>query len=228
MRVLVTRPLRDAQTTAQALRARGHDVVIAPVLEIMGTGASISGSWDGVIATSAQVFDHLHASLRDRLRHLPLFLVGARTAQAAHASGFEGAQLIAPQASELVTMLNKFAPQNLLYLAGQDRKSELEDGLAAADHHVTALVIYEARAASELPPQVISDLRDRKLDAVLHYSRRSAQTFAALATQAGLGEELPHLRHICISRDAAEGLSQNCVIAKTPDQEGLFAALELG
>ena len=75
---------------------------------------------------------------------------------------------------------------------------------------------------------MISDLRDRKLDAVLHYSRRSAQTFAALATQAGLGEELPHLRHICISRDAAEGLSQNCVIAKTPDQEGLFAALELG
>ena len=227
MRVLVTRPLRDAQSTELALRERGHETVLSPVLEIVGTGASISGTWDGVIATSAQVFDHLDVALRDKLRHLPLFTVGTRTAQAASANGFGTPQLIAPQAIELVKMLAENPPQNLLYLAGQYRKSELEDGLAAQGHHVTPLVIYEARAANSLTPEALEALRAQKLDAVLHYSRRSAELFRHLVERAGLADTLNHLRHICISRETAEALTQSCVIAKMPDQEGLFATLEL-
>ena len=37
MRVLVTRPLRDAEATARRLMARGHEAVIAPVLDIVAT-----------------------------------------------------------------------------------------------------------------------------------------------------------------------------------------------
>jgi uroporphyrinogen-III synthase len=228
MRVLVTRPLRDAQSTARALHAHGHEALISPVLEIIGTDASINGIWDGVIVTSAQVFDHLNRELRDKICHLPLFVVGARTAQAATTSGFDSLQFIAPQASELLHQLTKLTPQRLLYLAGQDRKSELEDGLAQHHHQVTPVIIYEARVANALSPQAIDALHLRKLDAVLHYSRRSADIFAKLARQAGLDDALNHVRHICISRDAADALTPNCVVAETPDQEGLFAALELG
>jgi uroporphyrinogen-III synthase len=232
MHVLITRPLRDAQMTAQALRARGHEVLISPVLEIIGTGASIAttsgGPWDGVIATSAQAFDYLDTEGRATIQHLPMFVVGTRTAQAAHNTGFKDIRIIAPHASELVTALAKQAPQHFLYLAGQDRKSDLEGGLAASGHTLTALVVYEARAATGLSPQALGAMREGRLDAVLHYSRRSAALFAQLVQQAGLGEELYRLRHVCISRDAADGMSQHCVIAKSPDQEGLFAALELG
>ena len=227
MRVLITRPLRDAQSTAQALRERGHESVLSPVLDMIGTGASINGTWDGVIVTSAQTFDHLDASSRGQICHLPLFVVGTRTAQAASESGFDGACSIAPQASELVKLLSKMRAQQFLYIAGQDRKSELEDGLANSGHSVTPLVVYEARAATSLSPEAIEAISNKKLDAVLHYSRRSAALFRQLAEQAGLIDALDHLHHICISRDAAEALAQECVIAKTPDQEGLFAALEL-
>ncbi len=228
MHVLVTRPLREAQSTAQALRERGHVVTINPVLEIVGTGASITGTWDGVIVTSAQAFDHLDATLRDKICALPLFVVGTRSAQAARACGFTEPKITAPQVSDLVDALKTHAPQRLLYLAGQDRKSDLETGLAASSHIITPLIIYEARAITALAPETISTLRNGKIDAVLHYSRRSAELLCKLATEAGLATQLTSLRHICISGDAAAPFADKVVIAKTPDQKGLFAALELG
>ena len=227
MHVLVTRPLREAQVTAQALRARGHDVTLNPVLEIVGTGASITGIWDGVIVTSAQAFDHLDAALRDKIRALPFFVVGARSAQAAQSCGFAEPKITAPQVSDLLAHLKTLAPQRFLYLAGQDRKSDLETGLAASGHIITPLIIYEARAVDALASETITALRANKIDAVLHYSRRSAELFCKLAREAGLGAALTHLRHICISADAAAPFADKVVIAKTPDQEGLFAALEL-
>ncbi len=227
MNILVTRPLREAQSTAQALRARGHDVTINPVLEIIGTGASITGTWDGVIVTSAQVFDHLDAKLCEDIRALPLFVVGARSAQAAKACDFGDAQIVASQVSELIASLKKRTPQRFLYLAGHDRKSDLENGLTNSGHIITPLIIYEARAVEELAPDTITYLRNGKIDAVLHYSRRSAELFYKLAQEAGLNEQLSKLRHICISADAAGPFADTAVIAKTPDQEGLFAALEL-
>jgi hypothetical protein len=59
---------------------------------------------------------------------------------------------------------------------------------------------------------------------VLHFSRRSAQLFAACAAKAGLATQAEALRHVCISRDAA--LIEGAVIAPTPDSAGLFKALE--
>ena len=88
MRVLVTRPEPDGERTAQKLRARGCDVLVAPVLQIellndVDLGA---GPWDAVAMTSANAAQALKRHpRRAELIGLPVLTVGRRTAEAAQA-----------------------------------------------------------------------------------------------------------------------------------------------
>ena len=53
MRVVVTRPEPDGKRTATALRALGHEVLIAPLMNVENVAADLSGHWSAVIITSA-------------------------------------------------------------------------------------------------------------------------------------------------------------------------------
>ncbi len=55
MRVVVTRPQADGARTAAALEARGHEVLLAPLLQVEGVAADLSGAWGGVIDARQQV-----------------------------------------------------------------------------------------------------------------------------------------------------------------------------
>src|SRR5476651_1379654 len=92
MAVLVTRPQPDDEATAAGLRARGFDVLQAPMLRFEPVTFSDDEDmrYGAVIVTSANALrglaPHLAAS---RLLKLPLFAVGENTAAAARTIGFE-------------------------------------------------------------------------------------------------------------------------------------------
>src|SRR3954470_12261904 len=87
MRLLVTRPEPDATRTAETLRARGHAVLVAPLLSMQSIDAQFAGSYDGALMTSANaaraLAAHPHAG---ELTPLTCFAVGSRTAEAARAA----------------------------------------------------------------------------------------------------------------------------------------------
>src|SRR6202171_3332224 len=91
MAVLVTRPQPDDETTAAALRARGFEVLLAPMLRFAPVAFhdDEAARYGAVIVTSANalrgIAPHLEAS---RLLELPLFTVGEHTAAAARRAGF--------------------------------------------------------------------------------------------------------------------------------------------
>ena len=227
MRVIVTRARGDAARTAAALRARGHEALLSPVLEIVGTGAEIDPrEARALIATSAHAFEFSPQADAARLAPLPLFVVGARTAKAATDAGLAPPRVISASAWDLAQQIATVLPDpaHLLYLAGHDRKPDLEAALQAQGHVIEVTETYEARAVEALSPEVATALARGEADAVLHFSRRSARLFAACAARAGLALQAAGLRHVCISRDAA--LIAGAVIAPTPDSAGLFKALE--
>ena len=227
MRVIVTRARGDAARTAAALRARGHEPLFSPVLEIVATGAAIHpGPAQALIATSAHAFEFLPQADAAGLAHLSLFVVGARTAKAARDAGLAPPRVIAASALDLAQQvaLALPGPAHLLYLAGHDRKSDLEAALHAQGHVIEVTETYEARAVETLSLETAQALARGEADAVLHFSRRSAQLFAACAAKAGLATQAAGLRHVCISRDGALGAGD--IIAPTPDSDGLFKALE--
>ena len=92
MRLLVTRPQADAERTAAALRARGHDVVVAPLLRIepLPDAEIGAGPWAAILVTSANAARAIarHRASRRIARRLPVFAVGDRSAQAMRDGGF--------------------------------------------------------------------------------------------------------------------------------------------
>ena len=89
MRLLLTRPVADAARSAAALRARGHDVVLAPLIRIepvpADVGAGANGPWAAVLITSANALAGVRVG---ELTSVPLIAVGDHSAAAARAAGF--------------------------------------------------------------------------------------------------------------------------------------------
>src|SRR5581483_8187218 len=85
MRILVTRPSPDGERTAAGLRARGHDVVLAPLLTVerLPDAPLGPGPWAAVLLTSANAARAVAVHLRrDELLPLPVLAVGRHSAEA--------------------------------------------------------------------------------------------------------------------------------------------------
>jgi uroporphyrinogen-III synthase len=203
---------------------------VSPVIEIVPTGLPLpTDEFDALIVSSAQVFKFLSQEDAQRLWPLPLFCVGSRSAVAALRRGFPPAVIIAPDAKTLTPQIAaKFSPPiGFLYLAGEDRKPDLEADLAAAQFDVTVHEIYRADPAEKLSAAAFAAIDDRAVDAILHYSRRSAELFLGLTADAQL--DVTSCAHVCLSADCAAPLKDaglpHVFVADTPDETSLFAKL---
>ncbi|NNM73976.1 uroporphyrinogen-III synthase [Enterovirga aerilata] len=231
MLVLVTRPRDQGEATARRLALMGHDALLAPVLDVVPvTEAPPEGRFDAVLVTSANALPAL-AGERDRFAGAAIVAVGRRTAERARAAGFGNVAEAGGDSRALVDFVLGTTPRGarLLHAAGRDRKPEPGGSLAAAGYDVATWACYEARPAAGLPVPAAEALRDGRVDAVLHYSRRSAELFARLARHAGLGEAIAGTHHVCMSADVAAGLASlaglKLLIAPKPDETALLRLL---
>lgn len=226
MKVLLTRAAEDARASAARLKRRGHSVVLSPVLEVRALDARApEGDFDATMATSAHAF--LGGAHRG-FTHLPMYVVGARTAQAARAAGFD-VVLVEEDAARLSARLANIRARRFVYFVGRSRKPLLEDALPRAGHDLTVVETYAAEPARALSEAGRAALKNGGLDAVLHYSPRSAEIFASLATREGLADAARRLRHVAISQDGAAPLRARgfeAIVASAPNEDAMFCALE--
>jgi len=233
MRVVVTRPQADSERTAAALRARGHEVLVAPLLRVEPVAADLSGGWGGVIITSANTSGAIAGNLaRAALVKLPLFAVGQRSADSARMAGFADVTSAGGDVRDLVQLIAERradAAAPLLYLAGEDRAADLVAELAVHGIASEMRVVYRA-ASAPFPPALTAALQAGDVDAVLHFSKRSAENYIAGARQQGIIEQALAVRHFCLARPIAEPLSGagagSIAVAKRPDEAALLGLLE--
>ena len=232
MRLLVTRPHEDGERTAAVLRARGHFVMLAPLLRIEPVGADCgSGPFAAVLTTSANAAHAIAAHARiGELRGLPLYTVGSRGAEAARTAGFTTVHSADGDAHDLIEMVAREmagARAPLLYLAGEDRSVDLAEALGRHGLTVRTAVVYRAAAAERLSREAEQAIAAGEIDAVLHYSRRSAETFVRCAEAAGLSDRALALTHFCLSAQAAAPLSAagaaNIRVAPRSEEEALLS-----
>jgi uroporphyrinogen-III synthase len=238
MHLLVTRPEPDNARTAAALRARGHAVTLAPVLRVeVDAAAELGGGrWDAVVITSASAARAVVAHPRkNELLAMPVYTVGRRSAEAAREAGFATVLSADGDVDDLARMIVGRAParqpnHSLLYLAGEDRAGDLAGALAVHDILVHTVVIYRAVAETALPAEVRDALAAGTVDGVLHYSRRSADAFEAIAIAAGIDLKSLPTKHFCLSAQVAAPLRQHGVaavaVAERADEAALLALLD--
>jgi len=212
VRLLLTRLQLDAARTAVALRALGHEPIVAPLIgiEVVSEVDPDGGPWAAILLTSANALWGIAGfAWRDDWRDLPIFAVGDRTAQAVRDAGFAAVTSAGGNVNDLAALVAAHLnpPARLLYLTGEHRSGDLAGALRARGFVVNIVVVYRAMVAETLPAQAATALTSG-IDGVLHYSRRSAEAYVSAARGAGLLASALKPTHFCLSAQVAEPLAQ--------------------
>jgi uroporphyrinogen-III synthase len=256
MAILVTRPQPDNEATAASLRARGFDVLLAPTLrfEAVAWPDDPAADYAGVIITSANALRAVEPQLAERgLLGLPLFAVGERTASAARRVGFGTVISADGDAADLRDLVlakaGKFAETEkskefrkskeskksgqarpLLYLAGAELSRDLTAELGRHDIDVVTRITYRMVASPGLPREACDAIAANQVEAVLHYSARSARAFLDAIRAAGVEISALAVRQCCISAAVAailrEAGATRVTVASSPDENALLGMLD--
>lgn len=211
--------------------------------------------WAAVVFTSANAVRAVAAHRRfGELAGLPAYTVGRRTQAAATAAGFAVVMSADGDVDALVRLIASTPPVGhslpgvkeglltalpqlhlapitlpLLYCAGEDRAGDLEGALHAHGMRVETTLVYRAVMVAELTPDVHAALAARAIDAILHYSARTAAAFVAAATTAGIRDLSIQTRHLCLSTQAAAPLvaagARVVEVAREPTEQVLLALI---
>jgi uroporphyrinogen-III synthase len=214
VRLLVTRPQPGADATAKQLLAGGHDVVVLP---LMTTEAV---AWrqprqrpQAVMVTSAAALRHGGNGLA-ALVHLPLYAVGAATAQAARRAGFADVRAGSGTVQTLADAIAADGLARVLHLAGEDvTPLKRPAGLA-----IFRRTVYRAPLVSLATLPVV--------DWVLLYSPRTAAHFAAEIDRLGGNRADIGIAAISVAALGAAGAGwRRAVAAAQPSEAALLAAI---
>ncbi|CAH1649476.1 Uroporphyrinogen-III synthase [Hyphomicrobiales bacterium] len=229
MRILVFRPKAAAERTAARLSLLGHQAVLAPATRIVPLDTPRpEGPFAAIVVGSANSFV---IAADDAIRAVPVIAVGERTAEVARARGFTDVESADGDRVAMAALARRRFPAGgrALVLQGRDHKADTTALLADAGMTPVSWIVYAAAAVEALPDEATEALRMEQIDAVLHYSRRSAEVALALVDGAHLGRPFFAARQVCLSPDVAEPLrragAQRIVVAAAPREEALFAAL---
>ena len=236
MRLLIVRPFPDAERTAAALRARGHAITIAPIVEIQQIAKVdlAAGPWSAFLLTSANALSGLagHTHRQD-VRSVPVFTVGERTARAIRERGFAAVTSADGDVNDLASLIARRVqpPARLLYLAGEERAGDLAGDLQTRGYAVDTVVAYRAVAALQLPQAAAEALRGG-IDGVLHYSLRSAEAYVNAARRGALlGQALAPVQ-FCLSIRVSEPLAAAgaaaIAVATRPNEAALLELIGPG
>src|SRR6266850_5277406 len=213
MRVLITRPEREAAALAAALGERGHMPVIAPLfrLEILhpppGFAAALAAC-QAVLLTSANGARALAEASDQRGR--PILAVGDTTATTAEGLGFSAVTSASGDGEALVDLVRRRLDAKagpLLHVSGVDVSFDLGEALGRDGFEVQRFALYDAREAAALPDSARAALQARALDVATFFSPRAAALFARLLGEAGLAESVRGVTALAISPAALEPLA---------------------
>lgn len=241
MTILVTRPQPDNEATGASLRARGFDVLLAPMLrfEPVPLLEDEDADYAAIIVTSANALRAIEPQLSGhRWLKLPLFTVGDRTAAAARRAGFSKIISAAGDSQDLRELIlakargkkREFGRGPLLYLAGADLSRDLAGELGEHGLTVVTRTTYRMVASSDLPPEALEAIAANQVQAVLHYSARSARVFVDAVRAAGVEISALAVPQCCISANVAtvlrEAGASRVALASSPDENSLFVAVD--
>jgi uroporphyrinogen-III synthase len=235
VRLLVTRPEPECERTAALLRGRGHEVLLLPLLRIepIADAELGAGPWAAVLFTSANAVRAVAAHRRfGELAGLLAYVVGRRTQAAAAAAGFASVMSADGDLEALVRLIASKLPiadLPLLHCAGENLAGDLAGALRLHGLRVETACIYRAAMVTDLTPDVRAAFASGRIDAVLHYSARTAAAFVAAAETAGIIDLSTRTRHLCLSAQVALPLvaagAKTAEVASEPNEQALLALI---
>jgi len=232
MRVLVTRPLEDAEETAVKLAALGHEAIIAPLLDIkFCDGPEVAlDKVQAVLITSANGVRAL--ARRTTRRDVAALAVGTQSAATARELGFSDVRHANGSAAELVDLVVAYcSPEKgeLLHAAGSETRGDLAGRLTAKGFKVNSDVLYDAVAARSFAQLAQDALSQNAVDAALFFSPRSARIYSDLVARSSFESACSKILALAMSPAVADELRslpfREVRTASRPNEDALLALL---
>lgn len=219
--VLITRSEDGAAPYADAIRARGGEAIVEPMLRIEHiAGLPDISAYDALVFTSVHAVDSFAA--QSPCRDAAVFTVGDTTADQARKAGFHNVTSASGDARDLAALLERTTPGRLLYLRGADVAQEFPG--------IDAHVVYKAHPVESFTEFTADALRGGKIRTVLFFSARGGAAFAALCRASGLEGTVSGIKALCISGAVLESVSVlpwcDTHIASHPGRAGMLALLD--
>ena len=234
--VLVTRPRPASEALAQRLAEAGYVPIVEPLLSIIPTNAPrpVNRGIAAVMITSTNSFAVLQekkSAVADVLK-LPCFCVGPRTAEHARQFGFEQVEYADSDSRALAQLIMQrlHKPAAILHIAGSDTEGTGHAELAAQGYRVSVWPVYKAIAADDLSASTVVLLKTGKIDAIVVFSPRAAQTLADVLVKSELEACCARLSAICLSEAVLKPLKRfnwlQIAAPVVPTEDGLVACLQ--
>ncbi|MEZ5961745.1 MAG: uroporphyrinogen-III synthase [Hyphomonadaceae bacterium] len=220
LRVAITRAQPEADRTAERVRARGVEAIVAPLITIVPCGydTSTEGA-QAIIFTSSngvRAFPDARGA-RDRI----VLTVGNVTAAAAREAGFTDVRSADGDVRSLAALAKRELDPTrgkLLHIAGDHVAGDLGGELRAAGFSVERRLAYASVAAAPLP-----EAFNGPLDIVLFHSSRAAERFIELGAP-----NAAKLTAGCMSAAIAEAAGKTAwkriITAPHPREDDLLTA----
>jgi uroporphyrinogen-III synthase len=235
MRVLVTRPEPDARREADALRERGHEPVLAPLLGIeflKDVPLNLDGA-QAVVITSRNALRALEDHpQREEVAALPLFAVGEATAWAGRQFGFSEVTIGPGTGAGLPPIIRREVhPEQgpLVHIGAEKVAFDLQGALEEDGFELRRFVLYRSHPVEALSDDVVKALASGDITRVLLLSPRTARTFARLAQDQGVVTDAKGLVCYCLSKAIAEAVAPlgfELRVPQYPREEDLLALLD--
>lgn len=227
-RVMVTRSEPGASETAGRLAAMGYLPIVEPLFAVEPMPNVALPAFGALAFTSANGV-RVFAQLSSR-RDVPVFCVGARTAEAAREIGFADVTSADGDVGALERLILGShlgalpAGRFLLHSGNEESRGDLVDRLVSRGISAGFVATFRAAPAEEPGPMLAAHLSGRaSFEAVLIHSSRAAKILAGLLTP-----DSAELNVAAISAAAAEplrGAARRCEIAARPSEPALLKAL---
>lgn len=212
--LIVTRPDPVGAATVERARAAGLDAYHAPLFAArpLPWTAPDPADFDALLITSAQAV-RLGGSGLARLTPLPLYAVGAATAEAAESAALHVAMTGNSDGQALLDAMTSKGVRRILWLCARDRSAFDTRGA-----EIAALPCYAVDPVA--PREVWSRLIASPAVVMVH----SARAAARVADLAGAGRK--HLSLLAISAKAAAAAGEGwaaVAVAHRPDDAAMLA-----
>lgn len=223
IRVLVTRSEPGALETGARLLAAGYRPIIEPVFAIEPIDVELP-DFDALAFTSANGVRQL--AILSQRRDIPVFCVGARTAEAAREAGFASVDSADGDVEALGLLIADNLPKDarLLHAGNEEARGDLTGRVRSAGYAADFVALFRAIPTSTPGPALKAHLAGHPaFEAVMIHSPRAAAIVAGFAQGSNASLDIA-----AISAAAAAPLATiagRTEIAAHPDEQSLLSAL---
>ena len=214
MHILFTKSQNSSETLIKRFVAKGHRVTNFSILNIKPIIIPDINFKDftAVIFTSSNAVQNLkNIKNIKNISHLKCFCVGEETAVVAKKIGFLNIQVAGGNYIELRDLIFKScdkAKEKFIYVRGEFISNDLEGDFKKEGYNLKSATNYTAEPNLNIDHQLIEDLKNKLVDVIFVYSKRTADQLLKIILNHKIANDLDNCSLNCISINVANTLKR--------------------